>query len=169
MYVNTYIHTYTYTYMLHSYFTPAEICMYIYALLVLTPGSPVLIYVTAVILFYLHLLIYTPDLLVLHSYFSCCVCVWASRLTGLVECVEESEGQRRDGACEHDVLQQRAAGQAPLHEPPHVCLLMHLGAAQARTPLRIGPRVHRAAHWGRMETAQHVSTVPQVKCRGLGG
>jgi hypothetical protein len=30
-------------------------------------------------------------------------------------------------------LQQRAAGEAPLHEPPHVCLLMHVGAAQANT------------------------------------
>ncbi len=47
--------------------------------------------------------------------------------------MEESEGLRRDGAWEHVVLQQRAAGEAPLHEPPHVCLLMHVGAAQART------------------------------------
>jgi hypothetical protein len=31
------------------------------------------------------------------------------------------------------VLQQRAAGEAPLHKPPHVCPLMHVGAAQART------------------------------------
>ena len=45
----------------------------------------------------------------------------------------ESEGLRRDGAWEHGVLQQRAAGEAPLHEPPHVCLLMYVGAAQART------------------------------------
>jgi hypothetical protein len=74
--------------MLHSYFTPAEICMYVYALLVLTPASPVLIYVTAVILFYLHLLILysclTRTLLVL---FLLCVCVcepayWASRVCG---------------------------------------------------------------------------------------
>ncbi len=56
------------------------------------------------------------------------------RRTGLVECVEQSEGLRRDGAWEHGVLQQRAAGEAALHEPPHVCLLMHVGAAQARTP-----------------------------------
>ena len=40
---------------------------------------------------------------------------------------------RRDGAWEHDTFQQRAAGEAALHEPPHVCLLMHVGAAQART------------------------------------
>jgi hypothetical protein len=45
--------------------------------------------------------------------------------------VEESEGMRRDGAWEHGVLQQRAAGEAPLHEPPHVSLLIHVGAAQA--------------------------------------
>jgi hypothetical protein len=42
-------------------------------------------------------------------------------------------GLRRDGAWEHGVLQQRAAGEAALHEPPYVCLLMHVGAAQART------------------------------------
>ena len=70
---------------------------------------------------------------------------------------------------EHGVLQQRAAGEAPLHEPPHVCLLMHIGvAAQARTPLQIGPRVRPAALWGRLNPAQHVSTVSQVKCRVLG-
>jgi hypothetical protein len=61
------------------------------------------------------------------------------RLTGLVESVEESEGLRGDGGWEHDgawehgVLQQRAAREAPLHEAPHVCVLMHVGAAQART------------------------------------
>jgi hypothetical protein len=48
--------------------------------------------------------------------------------------VEESEGLRGDGAWEHDVLQERAAREAPLHEPAHVCLLMlYVGAAQART------------------------------------
>ncbi len=31
------------------------------------------------------------------------------------------------------MLQQRAAGEAPLHEPPHVCLLILLAPAQART------------------------------------
>ncbi len=50
--------------------------------------------------------------------------------------MEESEGLRRDGGWEHGVLQQRAAGEAALHEPPHVCLLTHVGAAQARTPMR---------------------------------
>jgi hypothetical protein len=96
-----------------------------------TLASPLLIYVTAVILLYLHIFIYTPALLVLYSFFCWCVCV--CRLTGLAECVEQSEGLRRDGGWEHGVLQQRAAGEAALHEPPHVCLLMHVGAAQART------------------------------------
>ena len=64
------------------------------------------------------------------------------RLTGLVERVEESEGLRRDGAWEHGVLQQRAAGEAPLHEPPHVCLLILLAPAQANTRVqeRLGVR-----------------------------
>ena len=61
------------------------------------------------------------------------VCVCVCRLTGLVESVEESVVLRRDGAWEHGVLQQRAAGEAPLHEPPHVSLLIHLSAAQAPT------------------------------------
>ncbi len=60
-------------------------------------------------------------------------------------------------------------GEAPLHEPPHVSLLMHVGAAQARTRFQERQRVCRAAHWGRIDTAQNVSTAPQVKCRGLGG
>jgi hypothetical protein len=88
-----------------------------------------------VLLQYIHLYsCFTRTLLVL---FLLCVrvCVW--RLTGLVECVEQSEGLRRDGACEHaGVLQQRPAGQAPLHEPAPVCLLIHVGAAQAPTPGR---------------------------------
>ncbi len=81
----------------------------------------------------------------------------------------EFEGLRRDGDWEHDMLQQRAAGEAPLHEPPHVCLLMHVGAAQARTRLQDRQRVRPAAHWGRIDPAQHVTTVPQVRCRVLGG
>jgi hypothetical protein len=76
-----------------------------------------------------------------------CVCV--CRFTGLVECVEESEGLRRDGAWEHGVLQHRAAGEAPLHEAAHVCLLTHVGAAQARTRLQ--------------EERQRVSTAAQVR------
>ncbi len=67
------------------------------------------------------------------------------RLTGLVECLEESEGLRRDGAWEHGVLQQMAAGEAPLHEPPHVSLLIHLAAAQAPTRLQERQRVSPAA------------------------
>jgi hypothetical protein len=91
------------------------------------------------------------------------------RLTGLVESVEESEGLRRDGTWEHGVLQQRPAGEAPLHEPPHVCLLILLAPAQARTRLQERQRVRRAAHWGRIDTAQDVTTVTKVRCRGLGG
>jgi hypothetical protein len=67
------------------------------------------------------------------------------------------------------VLQQRAAGEAAPHEPPHVCLLMHVGSVQARTRLQERQRVHRAAHWGRFDPAQDASTVPQVKCWVLGG
>jgi hypothetical protein len=90
------------------------------------------------------------------------------RLTGLVECVEESEGLRRDGAWEHGVLQQRAAGEAPLHEPPHVSLLILLAPAQAPIRLKERQRVRRAAHWGRIDIGQHVTTVTQVRCRVLG-
>ena len=65
----------------------------------------------------------------------------AGSIGGLLNCVTACdgplvmEGLRRDGACEHGVLQHRAAGEAPLHEPPHVCLLMHVGAAQASSRL----------------------------------
>ncbi len=55
------------------------------------------------------------------------------RLTDLVECVHQSEGLRRNAAWEHGVLQQRAAGEAPLDEPADVCVLMHVGATQANT------------------------------------
>jgi hypothetical protein len=72
----------------------------------------------------------------LSSYFTrtglgVCVCVCLH--TGLVECVQQRAGLRREGAWEHGTLQQTAAGEAPLHEPPHACLLMHVGAEQART------------------------------------
>jgi len=107
--------------------------LHIYMLyLCFTPASPLLIYVTAAIHLHLHIFMYTPAVLVLYSYFFWCVCV--CRLTGLAESVE-FEGLRRDGAWEHGMLQQRAAGEAPLREPPHVCLLMHVGAAQAHTRL----------------------------------
>ncbi len=69
----------------------------------------------------------------------CVPAYWPSRVCG------ESEGLRRDGGWEHCVLQQRAAGEAALHEPPHVCLLMHVGAAQARTRLQERQRVSAAA------------------------
>ncbi len=59
--------------------------------------------------------------------------------------MHQREGLRRDGAFEHGVLQQRAAGEAPLHEPPHVCLLMHVGASQACLPLQERQRVRPAA------------------------
>jgi hypothetical protein len=87
-------------------------------------------------------------ILLLYSYCTrtfLAVCVSVCRLTGLVKCVEESEGLRRDGAWEHGVLQQRAAGEAPLHEPPHVCLLIHVGVAQANTRLQERPLVSPAA------------------------
>jgi hypothetical protein len=109
-----------------------------------TPASPLLVHVTAAILPYLHIFIYTPAFLVLYYYFSWCVCVCVCRLSGFVESVEESEGLRRDGAWEHGVLQQRAAGEAPLHEPPHVSLLILLAPAQAHTRLQERQRVSRA-------------------------
>jgi hypothetical protein len=49
-----------------------------------------------------------------------------------------------------------------------VCVLMHVGATQARTRLLERQRAHPAAHWGRFDPAQDVSTVAQVKCRVLG-
>ena len=58
--------------------------------------------------------------------------------------MEESEGLRRDGAWEPGVLQQRAAGEAPLHEPPHVSLLILLAPAQAHTRAAAGHRVQTA-------------------------
>jgi hypothetical protein len=57
----------------------------------------------------------------------------ACRLSGLLESVHDSDRLRRDVTCEHAALQQRAAVEAPLHEAPHVCLLMHVGVAQAST------------------------------------
>jgi hypothetical protein len=117
------------------------------------------------------LLVLYSFILLLYSYFTRTFLALSLSLcgfTGLLECVQQSEGLRRDGACEHGVFQQRAAGAAPLHEPPHVCLLMHAGAVQASTRFQIGPRVRPAVHWGHFNPVQHVSTVPQVKCRVLG-
>ncbi len=61
-------------------------------------------------------------------------------------------------AWEHGVLQQRAAGQAEVHEPPHVCVLMRVGAAQARTRGRqeraVRPLVSRAEQVREMHAAR---------------
>ncbi len=43
------------------------------------------------------------------------------------------------------MLQQREAGEAALHEPRHVCVLMRVGAAQARIRLQERQRVSPAA------------------------
>jgi hypothetical protein len=119
--VCVYIYMYIYMYsllLLYSCCTSLDTC---------NCGNPVLLQ-------YIHLFsCFTRTLLVR---FLLCMCVCVCRLTGLVECVEESEGMRRDGAWEHGVLQQRAAGEAPLHEPPHVCLLILLAPAQANTRLK---------------------------------
>ncbi len=53
---------------------------------------------------------------------------------------EKRNVQRYAGA-----LQQRAACKAPLNEAAHVCLLMHVAAAQARTRLQERQRVSPAA------------------------
>ena len=68
------------------------------------------------------------------------------------------------------LLQQSPVGRAPLEEAAaRVCVLMHVGAAQARTRLQERQRVCcRAAHRGRLYPAQDVSAVPQVRRRVLG-
>ncbi len=58
-----------------------------------------------------------------------CGCSRPYRLTGLLVSVHQSEGLRRDGAWEHAVLQQRAAGEAPLDEAADVCRLLISSAA----------------------------------------
>jgi hypothetical protein len=79
-------------------------------------------------------------------------------------CLQQREGLRREGEWKHDVLQQRAAGEAPLHEPPHACLLMHVGAAQASTrgpqerPMR--PLVSRAEQVREMHAARMMPAYP---------
>ena len=50
--------------------------------------------------------------------------------------MHQSEGLRRDGAWEHAVLQQRAAGAAPLDEAADVCVLMHVSVPQANTGMQ---------------------------------
>jgi hypothetical protein len=67
------------------------------------------------------------------------------------------------------VLQQSPVGRAPLEEAAaRVCVLMHVGDAQARTRLLERQRVCPAAHRGRLYPAQDVSAVPQVRRRVLG-
>ncbi len=68
--------------------------------------------------------------------------------------MEESEGLRRDGAWEHGGLQQRAAGEATLHEPPHVSLLILLAPAQARTRGQERPLVLAAEQVREMHAAR---------------
>ncbi len=68
------MHIYAYTYihirMLYScMLTLKYLCIFM-LYLCFTPASPRLMYVTAVILFYFNIFIYTPALLVLYSYSS---------------------------------------------------------------------------------------------------
>ena len=66
------------------------------------------------------------------------------------------------------MLQQRAAGEAALHEPPHVCLLTHVGAAQARTRGRqerpVRPLVFAAVQVREMHAARasHDARLPYL-------
>ena len=78
-----------------------------------------------------------------------CGCSRPYRLTGLLESVHQSEGLRRDGAWEHAVFQQRAAGEAPLDESADVCVLMHVSVAQENTRM--------------YQDRQRVSTANQVR------
>ncbi len=78
-----------------------------------------------------------------------CGCSGPCRLTGLLESVHQSEGLRRDGAREHAVLQQRTAGEALLDEAADVCVLRHVGVAQANTRM--------------YQDRQRVSTAHQVR------
>jgi hypothetical protein len=70
--------------------------MYIYASLVLYSCFTSLDIVTAAILFYFHIFMYTSAFLVLYSYWSWCVCVcvpayWASRVRAAT-CGAEERG-----------------------------------------------------------------------------
>ena len=47
--------------------------------------------------------------------------------------LQQSERLRRDVTSEHGALQQRAASAALLDQAARVCVLMHVGVAQART------------------------------------
>ncbi len=107
MYINMYIYIYIIIYILYIYSCFAHTHTHTH---------------THTCIFYFDL---SVDLCISLSIYLSIVCV--CRRTGLVECVEESEGLKGDGAWEHGVLQQRAAGEAALHEATHVCVLMHVG------------------------------------------
>jgi hypothetical protein len=70
------------------------------------------------------------------------------------------------------VLQQRAAGEAPLHDPPHVSLLMHLAAAQAPTRMRqeravrpfVSPAVQVPLHSLVLQLRQNIHTLRSSLC-----
>ncbi len=78
-----------------------------------TPASRLLIYLTTVILLYLHICSYTPTFLILYSHFFWCVRVCVCRLTGLVECVEESRYT--------NLLMSLYSSSSLLRRPIHAC------------------------------------------------
>jgi hypothetical protein len=90
-------HTYIHIHVLYSCMFTLTYSGIFMVYLWFTRASPLLKYVTVVILFYFNILIHTPAVLVLYSYFSwsvccvCCVCVCVYRLTGLVECVRAAQ------------------------------------------------------------------------------
>ncbi len=67
------------------------------------------------------------------------------------------------------MLQQRVAGEAALHEPPHVCLLTHVAAAQARTRLQERQRVSRAEQVREMHaaSASYDALLPDLVSLGI--
>ncbi len=80
------VYAHMHRYALPPMLTLKYLCIFM-LYLCFTPATPLLIYATAVILFHLYIFMYTPDLLVLYSYFSCCACVcvpayWPSRVCG---------------------------------------------------------------------------------------
>ena len=76
MYIYIYIYTYIYIYI------------YIYILyLCFAVALPLCTHLTPVILLYWNIYTYTPDLLLLYSRFSSCVCVWVSVCVCVHECM----------------------------------------------------------------------------------
>ena len=75
--------------------------------------------------------------------------------------VNQSGRLSRDVTCEHAALEQRAASAAPLDQAARVCLLIHVGVAQANSPLYLERPVR---------PGPFVSTVEQVivGCRRRG-